>query len=229
MKLLEFGTHRSVVITPDNRRLVIRHNPPLTKDQFCEAYLQVKAGNLIAADIAGLAHQPAPAAPPMPPTPQPPTPPATQRLLDPDTARNVLDDPLLHDASPGGTGRNVGIRVCTGNTGTGSSLGQFTDYHGERRTLPRLNGHTIRGILLQPTALDPAVTPDDAALRAIATAASQYRRKQGIGAPEAGPEATELYIRIFRALGVTAAMLQNLDAKRLVELYKAYLVVHASA
>ncbi len=222
MKLLEFGTHRSVVLTDDNRRRVIPHNPPLTKDEWCEAYLQVMAGNLVAADIAGLAHKPAP-------PPQPPTPPAAQRLLDPDAARNVLHDPLLHDATPGGTGRNVGIRVCSGNTGTGSSLGQFTDYHGERRTLPRLNGHTVRGILLQPGALDPDVTPDDAVLRAIATAASQYRRQQGIGAPDAGPEATELYIRVFRALGVTPAMLQNLDATRLVELYKAYLVVHASA
>jgi hypothetical protein len=192
---------------------VVYHNPPLTKGEFFRRYLE---------RMAGQAQQP-------PPPPQPPAPPAAQRLLDPEAARNVLDDPLLHDATPGGTGRNVGIRVCTGNIANGSSLGQFTDYHGERRTLPRLNGHTVRGILLQPDALDQAVTPDDAALRAIASAASQYRRKQGIGAPDAGQEATELYIRIFRALGVTPAMLQNLDAARLVELYKAYLVVHASA
>jgi hypothetical protein len=207
MQVLELGTHRSVVIT-DGRRQVIHHTPPLTISQFCTAYKQMKAGQLEADNVDGLNNAT--------PTPDP---------LDLDN--NVLNDPLLHDTSPGGTGRtSTGTRQAP-LAGTGQSLGQFTDYHGKRRTLPRLMGHTILGILLEAGSLDLTVTPDDALLRTIATAASRYRRQQGFGGPDAGPEATELYIRIFRAMGMTSVRLETQDADDLSGLYKDYLDRHA--
>jgi hypothetical protein len=219
MKIVEFGTHREVMITDDQHRVVVFREQPLTVAEFFTAYTAMTRSGAQSGSrrgpIATAADSPAPTAP-------------RPRLLEPAKAQNVLDDPLLHHSGDRGIDRNVGIRLCR-NPGNGDSLGQFTDYHDERRSLPRLCGATICGILLQPGSLDPSVTPSDASLRETARAASNYRRRQGIGGGDTGPEATELYIRIFRALRFTPQMLPSFAADRLVALYEAYLVCHAAA
>jgi hypothetical protein len=217
MKLVEFGTHREVMLTDDHRRVVVRRDQPLTVAEFFTAYTAMTKPGATSSPV----HRAVATAARTAPTPPRP------RLLEPAKARNVLDDPLLHHAGAGGIDRNVGIRLCR-NPGNGDSPGQFTDYHDERRSLPRLCGATICGILLQAGSLDPGVTPSDASLRETARAASNYRRRQGIGGGDCGPEATELYIRVFRAMGFTPEMLPSFAADRLVALYEAYLVCHAA-
>jgi hypothetical protein len=153
-----------------------------------------------------------------------------KRAIDVSQVPNVLNDPLLRLSGTGGEGvGGIRLRKAVADEGTGRpSLGQYRDFRDKPRSLPQLNGCTIRGILLQPRVLGCDDQPTEESLRLIAGAASKYRREQGLGGGDCCPESVELYVRIFRAIGMQPDDVVVRDADHLNALYIAYLQVHAS-
>lgn len=231
-QVVEMGTHRTVFFRAGKRH-VVRHNPPLDPRQALDLIALSMSGrdywSVLGGLIGGMAQpeveadsqSPAPKAKPKRTAP-------TRRMLDAREARNVLNDPLLR--LPGtSTDRVGGIRLRQGEVDPATckpSLGQFRDFRDKPRSLPQLHAQTLKGIVLQPAALDGSLVTEEG-LRAIAKGASQYRRQQGVTGGDCGPESVELYVRIFRALGMTAADATARGADALEAIYLAYLRVHA--
>jgi hypothetical protein len=152
-----------------------------------------------------------------------------RRVLTAAEARNVLDNPLLR--LPGTTSgivrSGISLRRAEETDATRPSLGQYRDFRDAPRSLPQFNPHTIMGVLRQEGALGDS-SLDEETLKRMAVEASRYRRQQGISGGNAGPEGVELYIRIFRALGLDREGLSQLTADALERMYLAYLRVHAA-
>lgn len=227
MRILELGTHKTVCVdTETGRRRVIRHNPPRDVREVLENYREMverrQRGRGEDCEIPGVTNGETP------PLPVAPRKEVRSRLLPAAEAANVLNNPLVH--LPGAaTGTALGIRVCTAPADGVSdpSLGQYTDFRMRRRTLPQLNEASVAGILRQPGALDGGEL-DEAKLRTIAAGATAHRCSQGFPGFAIGAESAELYIRIFRALGLTEENTRVLSAAELNRMYVAYLAVHAS-
>ena len=210
--IVELGSHRTVVLVSGKRFAI--HHTPATLSQFAHAYTLYKAGDVDGAlALLGVT---------VPTVGQAPT----VHALDPTAAACVLDAPLLHSSAPGGVIGKTGHATQQHPKGPRQTPA-FTDYHGKTRTVPRLSGVTVRGILLQPEALDCTQVLDEALLRQIATRATDYRGRQGVGGWACGPEAAEWYIRWARALQMAPAQLQELTNQQLFELHGRYVAHHA--
>ncbi len=229
--IVEMGTHRTVVMQ-NNRRQVIRHNP--SRDwrdvltQYGEIVLKREVGG------APVVHDPVQDLlnaifNPNPPAAEP-TVSKRSPMLSVEDARNVLDNPLLRlPGTNSGIVRGISLRCAEDMPLEGSrpSLGQYRDFRDKPRSLPQLHCETIMGVLLQPGALGDGQL-DEAALTEMAKAASRYRRSQKVYGGDCGPESVELYVRIFRALGLDLEGLAQMSAPRLERFYLAYLRVHAA-
>lgn len=222
-RVIELGTHRTVYKDGSVRR-VVWHNPPRN---FHEVLTDIQRRVEGEAEVA---------------TPETATPsaakpaavPVVREHVRPEdmlaSARNVLQDPLLR-LSGTTTDRVGGIRLRQATEpadGGKPSLGQYRDFRDKARSLPQLNAVTVKGILIQPGALDTQDKPTEEGLKAMARAASTYRRQNGFGGGDCGPESVELYIRVFRALGLTREAAQAQEGEALQRFYLAYLRVFAS-
>lgn len=170
---------------------------------------------------------------PEPKRPGTPPPPPEPVLLKPSEAPNVLDRPLTVQITGEG-GRADGLRPArrqgNGSGGRGDEhLGQYTDFRGEARSIERLNMYSIRGLLLQPNVLDKTLSLTETHLREAGQLASEYRRNHGFGGPDIGPSSTELYARVFRAMGMTPEKARTMTAQSLQQMFLDYIAWHAQA
>jgi hypothetical protein len=235
-----YGTERTIIVNDDNTRTIVRHNPPrdwkevltdygrqLTQREnhaVCEgSHTSYALGEQVWGEIKKRFGSDEQVDETQSNTRKP-----RGRLLEAADAQNVLDNPLIR--LPGTTsGIARGIRLSTSAVGDGTakpSLGQFTDFRSQPRKIPQLHAQSVAGILRQPGALSESLL-DEQALKAIACEATAYRRQQGVPGFDIGAESAELYIRIFRALGLQEEALTTLDATQLERMYLAYLSVHA--
>lgn len=165
--------------------------------------------------------------------PEPAPPPAEAKLLKPSEAPNVLDRPLTVQAT-GEAQKAEGIRPTRrqGNGGSGKGeehLGQYTDFRGEARSIERLNPYSVKGLLLQPDVLNKSLALTERHLRDAGHLASEYRRDHGVGGPDIGPASTELYARVFRAMGMTPQKARTMTAQDLQQMFLDYIAWHAQA
>jgi hypothetical protein len=222
--VVEFGTHRTVTMK-DGVRHVVNHNPPRgyheVLDDILRRMTETQGGGEVKQVPATVgASKPAGSKPRV----------GLAELMRDHTqaledllviAGNVLQEPLLR-LSGSSTDRVGGIRLRQSTEATDGgrpSLGQYRDFRDKPRSLPQLNAVTLQGILIATGALDTEEKPTEDVLRRIASSASRYRRDHGFGGGDCGPEAVELYIRIFRVLGVTNEMAGMARADDLQRVY----------
>lgn len=212
-KVIELGSVKSVFLI-DGERTVVRYTPARHWQEVlgCYAALRFNQGGEIKVTKTPVASAP-PAVRSV----------ATQRVLSASEAPNVLNDPLLRISGEHGRVGNISVRLMVSEDASKPSFGQYTDYRGKRRSLPQLSGLTIKGLLVQPGALDRETSPTEEDLLRIARAGSDYRRANGKGGLDCCPESVELYIRIFRAMQLAPAEAERRDADNLQAVYVAYL------
>ncbi len=167
--------------------------------------------------------------------------------LAPEITPNVLDKPLINERLTPDMVRtqdHTGLGADRSDASSDKSIGQFTDLEGNRRSIIRLNDQSIMGLLRQPGVLPDKPGGSTAAFDAAGFAelgrkAADYRNSTGIPGPEIGPASAELYVRIFRAMGLTRQDLlgkyeqgkgftqQPLGPSALGGLFDRYLVQHS--
>lgn len=217
--VIELGSVRSVYLL-DGVRHVIRHTPSRHWQDVlgCWAGLRTLRSNGVV-----ITETPVELGAPLVTAPPAVRSATTRRVLSAAEAPNVLNDPLLRISGDHGRVGNISVRLVVSEDASKPSFGQYTDYRGKRRSLPQLAGLTIKGLLVQPGALDGDVNPTEDDLNRIARAGSDYRRANGKGGLDCCPESVELYIRIFRALQLSQAEAEGRDADNLQAVYVAYL------
>ncbi len=227
--IVEMGTHKTVIMQ-NNQRKVIRHTPARdwrdVLTQYGEVVLKREIGGETLQDPIVKFLEAIFGADTVPEAK-----PSSKRkpMLSVEDARNVLDNPLLRlPGTDSGIVRGISLRRADEMPLEGSrpSLGQYRDFRDKPRSLPQLSCQTIMGVLLQPEALGDGAL-DEPKLKEMAKAASRYRRSQKVYGGDCGPESVELYVRIFRALGLDLEGLSQMSAQRLEQFYLAYLRVHA--
>lgn len=153
--------------------------------------------------------------------------------LDVNVAGNVLDAPLLRVASTDSTAvpaptdapqaKVAGAkRVSRKRHPDANGLGCFTDFRTKLRSVPRLHAQTLVGIASQDGVLDPQRVFEADDFTRIGKAASDNRRKTGVGGGDCCAESVEFVIRVFRALGLTADILARSGAEAIYGSYITY-------
>jgi hypothetical protein len=216
--VIELGSVRSVFLV-DGKRQVVRYTPSRHWQDVLGEYSALRQGSQGGTAVFETPGSDAPLAVRSL---------ATRRMLSAAEAPNVLNDPLLRVTGDHGRVGNISVRLMLPEDVSRPSLGQYLDYRGKRRSLPQLSGLTIKGLLVQPGALDRELNPSEDDLMRIARDGSDYRRAHGKGGLNCCPESAELYVRIFRALNLTPAEAERRDADNLQAVYVAYLQRYAS-
>ena len=111
----------------------------------------------------------------------------------------------------------------------GRRNGYFRAFTGDLRPIPLLNQHTVMGLAKADGALDRKrrLTQDD--YLTIARAASDHRCRSGVGGGVIVPESAELYVRIFRAIGLSIEEVEVLGAEQLTRVTRLATTLHKLA
>lgn len=139
-------------------------------------------------------------------------------------ASTVLQNPLI-TVFPAPETTCDRQRTNIASDGQHPGLSQYVDFRGKRRSLPRLNGESIRGILYVALALEHSFVPDADWFTQAALDAGDFRRSRGFRGANPCPESVELYVRVFRALGATLRQIIELDAQQLLDAYESFVGV----
>lgn len=113
--------------------------------------------------------------------------------------------------------------IFSGSKGT---AGSYVDFNDRARSVPNLSAVTIQGIASAPAVLEAA---NAAAIDydQVARAAAAHRRNLRLGGRSITAESAEFHVRIFRAIGLTAADLGELSAESLKALVQKAIDLHA--